>query len=76
MLTSQSELTAGDRERRASLTKSDEVKELVAIEVAGSGGLNRRVFVFFCMPRWPVFLFGTGKVIYIYIYIYIMERNN
>jgi uncharacterized membrane protein len=28
------------------------------------------------MPRWPVFLFGTGKVIYIYIYIYIMERNN
>jgi len=31
-VTSESELTAGDRERRGSLLKSDEGKELVAIE--------------------------------------------
>lgn len=65
-VTTYSELTAGDRERRASLAKSDEVKELVAIEVAGSGRLNRRVFFFFCMPHWPVFLFETGRHIYSY----------
>lgn len=52
------------RERRASLAKSDEVKELVAIEVADNGRLNRRVFFFFSMPHWPVFLFETGRLIY------------
>ena len=64
-VTSESELTAGDRERRASLAKSDEGKELVAIEVADNGRLNRRVFFFFCLPHWPVFLFETSRIIYI-----------
>ena len=67
-VTSESELPAGDRERRSSLAKSEEGKELVAIEVAGSGRPN--IFFFFCMPHWPVFLFVAGRLIYIYIYIY------
>jgi hypothetical protein len=64
-VTSESELTAGDGERRASPANGDEGRELVTIEVAGNGRLNRRVFLFFCMPHWPVCLFETGRLIYI-----------
>jgi hypothetical protein len=60
----ESELTAGDRERRASLAKSGEGKELMAVEVAGSGRLNRRAFCLFCVPRWPVFLVVAGIDMY------------
>jgi hypothetical protein len=72
-VTSESEMTAGDRERQASLPKSDEGTELVAIDVAGNRRLNRRVFFYFCVPHWPVFL---RRVDYIYTHTHTHRSNH